>query len=49
MVEHDLVVEEIHELVRSQIVQLEVEVVRVQSVSYRLILRVVELSEKGML
>lgn len=47
VIQHDLIVEQIHELVSRQVIQLEVEVVCVQRVCYRLILRVVELGEKG--
>jgi len=45
VVEHDLVVEQVHQLIRRQVVQLEVKVVELERVSGRLVLGVVELSE----
>ena len=47
MVEHHLIIHEVHQLVSTQIVQFEIEVVRMERVGNRFVLRVVKLCEKG--
>lgn len=48
VVQLDLVVEQVHELVRSQVIELKVEIVGVKRICNRLVFRVMKLGEKWM-